>query len=78
MFIRSHDGILVNLDHFSTVLLVPRNNGTVEVLAKAPHGDFINLAVGLSIDEAVEYMKTLERLLNARDVTLTAAEAMHA
>ena len=78
MFIRSHDGILVNLDHFSTVLLVPRNNGTVEVLAKAPNGDYGHLAVGLSADEAAEYMKTLERLLNARDVALLTAGAMPA
>ena len=68
MFIRSYDGTLVNLDHYSRILTVPRKDDTADVLAKAPHGDFVNLAVGLTKDQADHYMKTLEQLLDARDV----------
>ena len=78
MFIRSYDGTLVNLDHFSRILAVPRTNGTVEVLAKAPNGDYAHLSVGINDADAAEYMKTLERLLNARDVALLAAWAASA
>ena len=69
MFIRSYDGTLANLDHYSRILTVPRfKDDTVDVLAKAPHGDFVNLAIGLTKAQADHYMKTLEQLLDARDV----------
>ena len=78
MFIRACDGTLVNLDHFSRILTIPRNNDTFEVITKAPNGDYVHLAVGISDAAAAEYMKTLERVLGARDVALLAAGAASA
>ena len=72
MFIRSYDGTLVNLDHFSRILTVPRFKDSTDVIAKSPHGDFVNLAVGLTKEQADDYMHTLETLLDARDVEIVA------
>ena len=72
MFIRSYDGSLVNLDHSSRILIVPGKDDTAVVVAKAPNGDYAHLTVGLTKVQADHYMKTLEQLLDARDVTLLA------
>ena len=71
MFIRTYDGTLVNLDHYSRILTVPRFNDTVDVLAKAPNGDYVHLVAGIFKETADGYMETLGRLLHAPDLKTT-------
>ena len=72
MFIRTYDGTLVNLDHFSRILTVPRKDDTADVLAKAPNGDYAHLVVGIPMEVADGYLETLGRLLRAHDLSTTA------